>query len=220
MRVQVNDAVAVGPTTASARSRSWPTAAPAPAPTARGGIVIRAEDFNPERIQLDDVIVAGATPTVERRRRLHRRDRRRARLQLRQLQAADHAPLTRVAGGLARESTTAAAPPTSSPSRRSTSRTSTPSDAPAKFDALAAMIVDNLQAPDLVALEEIQDNNGPTNDAVDATPRRRSSADRRHPVGRRPDLPVPPDQSRSTTRTAASRAATSASASSSAPTAG
>jgi hypothetical protein len=45
-----------------------------------------------------------------------------------------------------------------------------PSDGAAKFNALAALIVNNLQSPDLIAVEEIQDNNGPTNDSVvDAT---------------------------------------------------
>ena len=35
-----------------------------------------------------------------------------------------------------------------------------------KFDRLAAGIVTNLRSPDIVALEEIQDNNGPTNDGT------------------------------------------------------
>ncbi|MFB9906333.1 endonuclease/exonuclease/phosphatase family protein [Allokutzneria oryzae] len=39
-------------------------------------------------------------------------------------------------------------------------------DAQAKFDRLATGVVRNLAAPDIVALEEIQDDNGPTNDAV------------------------------------------------------
>ena len=41
-----------------------------------------------------------------------------------------------------------------------------PADGAAKFDALAALIVNNLHAPDIVALEEVQDNNGATNDGV------------------------------------------------------
>ncbi len=36
----------------------------------------------------------------------------------------------------------------------------------AKYNTLAGMIVNNLAAPDIVSLEEIQDNNGATNDAV------------------------------------------------------
>ncbi|MFB7211019.1 endonuclease/exonuclease/phosphatase family protein [Streptomyces sp. NPDC056255] len=47
-----------------------------------------------------------------------------------------------------------------------------PSDPQGKFDALAAAVVDNLASPDIVALEEIQDNNGSKSDgtvAADAT---------------------------------------------------
>ncbi|GGR92075.1 hypothetical protein GCM10010252_33540 [Streptomyces aureoverticillatus] len=47
-----------------------------------------------------------------------------------------------------------------------------PGDPQAKFDALASAVVTNLAAPDIVALEEIQDNNGAKNDgtvAADAT---------------------------------------------------
>jgi predicted extracellular nuclease len=45
-----------------------------------------------------------------------------------------------------------------------------PGDPAEKFDQLAGLIVTNLKSPDIVALEEIQDNNGPTNDGtVDAT---------------------------------------------------
>ncbi|WP_406289589.1 endonuclease/exonuclease/phosphatase family protein [Embleya sp. NBC_00896] len=41
-----------------------------------------------------------------------------------------------------------------------------PKDDQAKFDRLAKGIVTNLATPDVVALEEIQDNTGPTNDGV------------------------------------------------------
>ncbi|MFE1442254.1 endonuclease/exonuclease/phosphatase family protein [Streptomyces sp. NPDC058739] len=47
-----------------------------------------------------------------------------------------------------------------------------PGDSDEKFAALAAGVVTNLRSPDIVALEEIQDNNGPVNDgtvAADAT---------------------------------------------------
>jgi len=43
-------------------------------------------------------------------------------------------------------------------------------DKPERFNALAATIVDNLQSPDILALQEVQDDNGPRNDNVtDAT---------------------------------------------------
>ncbi|MGD9880243.1 MAG: choice-of-anchor I family protein [Reyranella sp.] len=41
-----------------------------------------------------------------------------------------------------------------------------PSDGAPKFNALAQQIVDSLKAPDILALQEVQDNNGATNDAV------------------------------------------------------
>ena len=41
-----------------------------------------------------------------------------------------------------------------------------PSDPQTKFDRLAGQIVHNLAAPDLIALEEIQDNDGATDDGV------------------------------------------------------
>jgi predicted extracellular nuclease len=41
-----------------------------------------------------------------------------------------------------------------------------PLDPPEKFARLAGLIVDNLRAPDVVGVQEIQDNDGPTNTAV------------------------------------------------------
>jgi predicted extracellular nuclease len=41
-----------------------------------------------------------------------------------------------------------------------------PSDPQAKFDALAAAVVGNLSSPDILALEEIQDDNGARNDGT------------------------------------------------------
>ena len=60
------------PRTASARSGCSPNdGAGAGIRTARQGIVVGPADFNPERIQLEDDIVVGATPAGERRRSLH-----------------------------------------------------------------------------------------------------------------------------------------------------
>jgi uncharacterized protein len=46
-----------------------------------------------------------------------------------------------------------------------------PSDPPAKFDRLAAGIVSGLSSPDVVTVEEVQDNSGATNDGVVAADR-------------------------------------------------
>ena len=41
-----------------------------------------------------------------------------------------------------------------------------PNDPPQKLTGLASLIVDNLGAPDMLAVEEIQDNSGPADDGV------------------------------------------------------
>ncbi len=65
MLVQVNDAVAVGPTSDFGSNREIPVVvdngANAGVRTARGGIVIQPADFNPERIILNDWIAGGPT---------------------------------------------------------------------------------------------------------------------------------------------------------------
>ena len=79
---------------------------------------------------------------------------------------------------------------------------------------LAAGIVNNLRSPDIVALEEIQDNNGPINDGTVAADQTLTSSRRRswRPAARRTNGAR---STRSTSQTAASPAATSGSASSS-----
>jgi predicted extracellular nuclease len=63
-----------------------------------------------------------------------------------------------------------------------------------KFDILAGMIVNNLAAPDIVGLEEIQDNNGATNDSVRRCGRDARETDPGDPGRGRPDVRLPPDQ--------------------------
>jgi len=174
MRVQVNDAVAVGPRNdfgevpivgddgASASFR-----------TNRGGIVVRdldpspagdyaSGDFNPERIQLDDTLAS--TPLVN---------------------VGDHfendivgvldysfgnfklnvtASPTRVDEGLEREVTQAASDHQIAVATYNVENLD-PSDG-AAFARHADYIVNHLRSPDLLAIEEIQDNDGATNSAV------------------------------------------------------
>jgi predicted extracellular nuclease len=44
-----------------------------------------------------------------------------------------------------------------------------PTDPPSKFTRLASILTDNLRSPDIVAIEEVQDNNGPAPGVTDAT---------------------------------------------------
>jgi hypothetical protein len=69
MLVQVNDAVAVGRTSDFTSNREIPVVgdngANAGLRTPRGGVIVQADDFNPERIILNDWIAGGpALPTA------------------------------------------------------------------------------------------------------------------------------------------------------------
>jgi hypothetical protein len=167
MRVQVNEPIAVGPTNdfgeipvvvdggASASVR-----------TPRGGVLVRPVDFNPERVFLDDTVVgAGNMPMVNvgdgfTSPAVGVLDYSFGNFKLNVTQ-----PLTRVDNALAKEVTTA---PSTGELAVATFNVENlrPSDPPAKFDALANQIVDHLRSPDVVALEEIQDNSGATNNGV------------------------------------------------------
>ena len=181
-----------------------------------GGIVVRPGDFNPERVILDDAIVV-PSPAVNTgdtftgpavgvldygfgnyklcRDHPHGPGRPGPR-------PRSH-PTRWARRGLGR--------------RRSTSRTSSPNDPPTKFAELADLVVDHLRSPDIIGLEEIQDDNGPTNDGITSAGVTLDTLVAAIAAAGGPDLPVPPDRSRSTARTAANRAATSGSASCSAP---
>ena len=164
MLVQVNNAVVVGPrnsfgeipvvgdngTTASVR-------------TARGGIVVRGNDFNPERIFIADPFQT--TPQVNVGDSftgpvIGVMDYSFGNFKLLATQA-----LTAVSGGLAQETTAQSGAGEIAVATFNVENLD-PGDGEAKFNTLASLIVNNLRAPDIIALEEVQDNNGPTNDAV------------------------------------------------------
>ncbi|MEO8286778.1 MAG: S-layer homology domain-containing protein [Chloroflexota bacterium] len=168
MLVQVNNPVVVGPT--NSFDETWVLAddgAGASVRTYRGGIVVRANDFNPERIMVEPI--TGSSPNFD---------------------VNDHftvpvvglmsygfdtyrveatSPLVRVSGGLTREvASTPAANELTIANFNMENLAAT--DPQSKFDQLAVLIVNNLKSPDLLVAEEIQDNNGATNDGtVDAT---------------------------------------------------
>ena len=160
--MQLNSAVVVGPTNSFGETPVVRGAAPACA-TSRGGIVIRSTDFNPERIVLDNRLVTLPTANVG--------DTLTGAI----VGVLDYgfgnftlnptvAP-TVTSGGLTQETTSAA---TAGQLAAATFNVENldPGDPQSKFDQLAAAIVTNLRAPDLLALEEVQDNDGPTNSSV------------------------------------------------------
>jgi predicted extracellular nuclease len=165
MLVQVNNPVATSPT--NSFGEIWVLAdngVNATGRTARGGILVSSNDFNPERIQIDDTLFAGSSPKVN-----------------------VGATFDTITGVVDYSFNNYEVLPTSvnvtsdSLSKEVTNLTPTtnqltiatfnvenldPSDGATKFNNLANGIVNNLKSPDIVTLEEIQDNNGPTNNGV------------------------------------------------------
>jgi uncharacterized protein len=177
MRVQVNDAVAVGPTTSFGEIPVLAdNGADASQRTARGGIVIRPDDFNPERIILDDVIVSREpevnvgdrfgpiTGVID--------------YSFSNFKLLNTTPLSVTSGNLPPETTELVGtanqltlatfnvenldPILEDINKVSQQSSSNVDDdlGDGKFAALASRIVNNLKSPDIISLEEIQDNTG------------------------------------------------------------
>ncbi len=166
MLVQVNNPVAVSPT--NSFGEIWVLAdngANATGRTARGGIGISANDFNPERIQIDDTLfTSGNSPQVNVGATLGTITG-----------VVDYnfnnyevlpSSVTVTSNPLTREVT--ALTPTINQLTVATYNVENldPNDDISKFNSLANRIVNNLKSPDIISLEEIQDNNGATNNGV------------------------------------------------------
>lgn len=173
MRVQIDGAVAVGPTNNFGELPVLANdGAGASVRTSRGGIVIQPGDFNPERVIADDEIlrrIGGAMPLAKVN------DRFTATL----IGILDYsfgnfklmltAVPTLVDGGLTRETATPAGTGEVAIAGLNVENLAG-TDAQSRFDQFAQVIVGALRSPDVLALQEIQDNNGATNDSiVDAT---------------------------------------------------
>jgi predicted extracellular nuclease len=171
MLVRVNDAVAVGPTSSFGETPVLADSGDgASIRSSRGALVIRPDDFNPERVILSDALAPGAPPKVDVGDRFSQPIDGVVDYSFGNYKLLNLAPLPPViAGGLARE--VAAAPAADQLSVATFNvENLDPGDGQAKFDRLAGLIVNNLRAPDLIALEEVQDNNGATSDGtVDAS---------------------------------------------------
>ena len=165
MLVQINDPVITGPTNSFNEIPVLPDNGSWAGPrTAHGGILYSYEDGNPERIIVDDAIVsipgglnvgdhfAGfLTGVVDYNFGLF-------------LVELTQTPI-RIPGPLTKETTIV---PTVNDLTVATFNVENldPGDGAAKFNALAGLIVNNMKSPDLIAVEEVQDNNGATNNGV------------------------------------------------------
>ncbi|GAA4978433.1 lamin tail domain-containing protein [Kineococcus glutinatus] len=161
MRLRLDDAPVVGPTNSYGESVVVPRGSGVR--TARGGIVAREGDFNPERLVVGDALVALPTADVGDRfagATVGVLDYDFGNFVLQPTSAPVLAD-----GGLRRETTTAARGGELAVATFNVENLD-PGDPQATFDRLAGVLVQNLRSPDVVALEEVQDDTGPTDDGV------------------------------------------------------
>ncbi len=161
MRVGLENANVVGP---SSRFGEVPVVpAGSGVMTNRGGIAIREGDLNPERVFVDDTLVN--TPVTSTGDVLAGLVEGVLDYSFGNFKLLPTSTPTVTPGNLAREVTTPAADDELSVASYNVENLS-PRDDQSKFDALAGQIVGNLAAPDLLTLEEVQDDSGPTNDGT------------------------------------------------------
>ncbi|WP_284618399.1 endonuclease/exonuclease/phosphatase family protein [Aquabacterium humicola] len=171
MLVQINGAVTSSPTINFNNNSQeiWVLAdggAGATSTTAHGGALINANDFNPERLQIDDLINSTSMPTVDVGAILG------TTVGVVNYDFGNYevlvpvAPSVEQASQLEREVTTLG--PQADQLRLANFNVENldPSDGASKFNALAAAIVANLKSPDIITLEEVQDNSGATNNGI------------------------------------------------------
>ena len=163
MLLQVNDAAVVGPRNnfgevwvvgddgRNARPR-----------TSRGGLRVTPRDFNPERIQLDDALAA--TPVVDVGDRIPGATVGVLSYDFGNFELLPLTAPVAVSGGLEREVTES---PRGDELAVATFNVENldPSDT-ATIPRLAALVVENLKSPDLIGIEEMQDNTGAANDGT------------------------------------------------------
>ena len=161
MRLELDDAQVVGPT--NSYGEFTVVTRGASVRSNRGGIVAQSKDFNPERLVIDDVL--SKTPKVDVGDRLPGRN-------IGVLDYGFGEPMLHLlatpevkAGNLPRESTRTARKDELSMATANVENLA-PTDSATKFSGIADEIVKNLASPDLVNVEEVQDNDGAKDDGV------------------------------------------------------
>ncbi|MFN0095682.1 MAG: Ig-like domain-containing protein [Dehalococcoidia bacterium] len=173
MRIRITDAIAVGPRQTFGASTEIAIIPEGPAMrTPRGGLVLQESDRNPERIFLADGIDFTDLPPLDVNDSFN----------------GDIVGMVDYTFGAFKLFASQALPPVvvGAPAREVRDfgaagdddldvatfnvENLSAADAATKFEDLAANVVANLKSPDIIVIEEVQDNNGSTNDSVvDAT---------------------------------------------------
>ncbi|WP_329478362.1 lamin tail domain-containing protein [Kribbella sp. NBC_01484] len=133
--------------------------------TVRGGILLQKTDSNPERVLLDDVLTP--IPDAKTGDKLAGVVTGVLDYSFGNFKFLPTVTPTVIDGGVTRETTKASSPLQVSVATFNVENLD-PSDGPAKFDGLAKAVVNNLASPDILGLEEVQDNDGATNSGTTA----------------------------------------------------
>jgi predicted extracellular nuclease len=133
--------------------------------TVRGGILLQKTDSNPERVLLDDVLTP--IPDAKTGDKLAGVVTGVLDYSFGNFKFLPTVTPTVIDGGVQRETTKASSPVQLSVATFNVENLD-PADGPAKFDGLAQAVVHNLASPDILGLEEVQDNDGATNSGTTA----------------------------------------------------
>ncbi|WP_427893905.1 lamin tail domain-containing protein [Kribbella sp. GL6] len=133
--------------------------------TVRGGILLQKTDSNPERILLDDVLTP--IPDAKTGDKLAGTVTGVVDYSFGNFKFLPTTTPTVIDGGVKREVTKASGPTQLSVATFNVENLD-PSDGDAKFDGLAQAVVHNLASPDILGLEEVQDNDGAVNSGTTA----------------------------------------------------
>ncbi|WP_350276677.1 lamin tail domain-containing protein [Kribbella sp. HUAS MG21] len=131
----------------------------------RGGIVLQETDSNPERVLLDDALTP--IPDAKTGDKLAGVVTGVLDYSFGNFKFLPTTTPTVVDGGVTRERTRASSPAQLSVATFNVENLD-PSDGDAKFAGLAQAVVHNLASPDIIGLEEVQDNDGAVNSATTA----------------------------------------------------
>ncbi len=169
MRVQVNNAVAISPRTQY--GEIWVVGdggSNASGYSSRGSLTISANDFNPERIQIEDGLPGVTTPTVNVGANLGTITGVMS-YSFKSFEVLSTASINGSGGTTPETTTITAASDTLTVATFNVENLGGNASTSA-FDSRANVIVNNLRSPDIIVLEEIQDNDGATNSStVDAS---------------------------------------------------
>jgi predicted extracellular nuclease len=164
MLIRVSDAVATGPRIRFGELSVLPGGAGEPR-TVRGGVRYTYQDPNTERVILDDVLAP--IPVANTGDRLPGDVDGVLDYGFGNYKLLTLTRPTVQSAGLTRETTTPQAGNQLAVATYNVENLD-PGDSAAKFERLARGITEHLASPDIIALEEIQDNSGPRNDGVTA----------------------------------------------------